>query len=155
MQHRLPRREHPAQQHMQPARDNKSPEIPQVKQIRRSNRHIYICSDTLCEARQQRHEAHEERDGSAPVGAEAVVGVDAVRDVHVRDGQDLAVHDPVVGDEDAGDGRQPDGVAGHEVHEGLGGDEDVPGGHGPGAEDGADELAAADVDVLGGGGLVS
>jgi len=57
------------------------------------------------------------------------------------------VDDPEVEDHDSGDGTEEDGVRGHEVEEGTRAFEDLPGDEGPG-EDGADELAATDVDVL-------
>lgn len=58
------------------------------------------------------------------------------------------MHDPVVCDQDPGDGGEPDGVPVHEIEKRVGGCEDVPRGHTPCAEDGTCVLAAADVDVL-------
>lgn len=59
------------------------------------------------------------------------------------------MNDPVIGYENAGDGSEPDGVAVHEIEQRFRGREDVPGCHAPGADDGADVLAAPDVDVFG------
>ena len=67
------------------------------------------------------------------------------------EGEDVVFHtvdEPKVPDQDGGDGAEEDAVGGHEVQEPARGREDLPGDQGPGDE-GAEELAAADVDVGG------
>lgn len=51
-------------------------------------------------------------------------------------------HEPVVGREDAGDGSEEDGKAGHEGEEGRGGGDDLPGYHDPACGYGGEDDAA-------------
>ena len=101
------------------------------------------------ETRKERAHGGEEGDGGARVDAELVVPIPPMGVVKCRDVDVPTLDEPVVRGDDAGHGGEEDGIAAHEVQEGLGGREDPPRHNDPTANDRGNHTAALDVDVSG------
>lgn len=100
------------------------------------------------ETRERKHDADDVGGVCSPVVAvEIPVATVGVRGVEVLDEVVAVAQEEVVGEHDANEIGHEDTHAGHEVYEDGTRDDDFPGDHGPAADEGADELAARDVDV--------
>lgn len=126
-------------------------------QVLSTNRHTGGISagyhNVVHKTRHRRRAANKESCNGAPVGSKlGRVAVDAMEVVHVRHGNVAPPDNEVVAHENRCHGPQKDGVASDESKERRSGFEDLPGDKRPATDKGCEQLAAADVDVLGGEG---